>query len=145
MVMLQKWSLYWRENGHVTDVSVLWRENGYFTEVLTLMGICIFHCILWSILVFCFWYTVYLTFKSPHLPLPLHQCFPPHCKIFAYRGNGDFMPAKIEQVCQAQKGNDILTNVWESMSACHSLSIKWSCYGGGQFNGERMVLQRWSV
>ena len=35
MVMLQKRSLYWRENGH-TEV-VLWRENGHFTEVLTLM------------------------------------------------------------------------------------------------------------
>ena len=43
--MLQKWSLYWRENGHVTDVSVLWRENGYFTEVHTLMDICRFYCI----------------------------------------------------------------------------------------------------
>ena len=42
MVMLQKWSLHWRENGYVTDVSVLWRENGYFTEVLTLMDICKF-------------------------------------------------------------------------------------------------------
>ena len=55
------------------------------------------------------------------------------------------MPAKIEQVCQSREGNDIFTSVWESMSACHSLSIKWSCYGGGQFNGGRMVLQRWSV
>ena len=35
MVMLQKRSLYWWENGH-TEV-VLWRENGHFTEVLTLM------------------------------------------------------------------------------------------------------------
>ena len=94
MVMLQEWSLYWRENGHVTDVSVLWRENGYFTEVLTLKDICIFYCILWSILVFCFLYTVYLTFKSPHLPLPLHQCFPPHCKIFAYRGAGGLYACK---------------------------------------------------
>ena len=29
--------------------SVLWRENGHFTEVLTLMYICIFYSILWSI------------------------------------------------------------------------------------------------
>ena len=41
MVMLQKWSLYWRENGHVTMWSVLWRKNVHFTEVLTLMDICI--------------------------------------------------------------------------------------------------------
>ena len=92
--MLQKWSLYWRENGHVTDVSVLWRENGYFTEVLTLMDICIFYCILWSILVFYFLYTVYLTFKSPHLPLPLHQCFPSHWKCLAYRGVGELYTCK---------------------------------------------------
>ena len=56
MVMLQKWSLYWRENGHVTMWSVLWRKNVHFTEVLTLMDICIFYCILWSIVVFCFLY-----------------------------------------------------------------------------------------
>ena len=38
MVMLQKWSLYWTENGHVTDVvSLMKGENGHFTEVLTLM------------------------------------------------------------------------------------------------------------
>ena len=36
MVMLRMWS-------------VLWRKNGHFTEVLTLMDICIFYCILWSI------------------------------------------------------------------------------------------------
>ena len=43
--------------------------------------------------VFCFLYTVYLTFKSPHLPLPL-QCFPPHCKIFAYMGAGGLYACK---------------------------------------------------
>ena len=43
---------------------------------------------------FCFLYTVYLTFKSPHLPLPLHQCFPPHCRIFAYRGAGGLYACK---------------------------------------------------
>ena len=48
MVMLEKWSLYWRENGHVTDVVSFTRENGHFTEVLTLMDICILYCILWS-------------------------------------------------------------------------------------------------
>ena len=62
------------------------------------MYICIF------IVFYCFLYTVYLTFKSPHLPLGLHQCFTPHCKIFAYRGADDFMPAKIGQVCQSREG-----------------------------------------
>ena len=38
-----------------------------------------------QIVVFCFLYTVYLTLKSPDLPLPLPlQCFSPHCRIFAY-------------------------------------------------------------
>ena len=36
MVMLRMWS-------------VLWREDSHFTEVLTLMDICIFYCILWSV------------------------------------------------------------------------------------------------
>ena len=34
MVMLQKRSLYWRENG---DTVVSWRENGHVTEVASLM------------------------------------------------------------------------------------------------------------
>ena len=88
MVMLQKWSLHWRENGHVTDVSVLWRENGYFTEVLTLMDICIFYCILWSILVFYFLYTVYLTFKSPHLPSSSSSMFYSTLEKFCIQGSG---------------------------------------------------------
>ena len=86
MVMLGMWS-------------VLWRENCHFTEVLTLMDICIFYCILWSV-VFCFFYTVYLTFKSPHL---LHQCFPPHCKFLHTGDREDFMSAKIEQVFSKQR------------------------------------------
>ena len=89
MVMLRMWS-------------VLWRENGHFTEVLTLMeDRCIFYCILWSV-VFCFLYTVYLTFKSPHL-LILHQYFPPHCKFLHTGEREDFMPA-IEQVFQNREG-----------------------------------------
>ena len=90
MVMLWMWS-------------VLLRENGHFTEVLTLMDICIFYCILWSV-VFCFLYTVYLTFKSPHLLLPLHQCFPPHCKFLHTGEQEDFTSAKIEQVFQNREG-----------------------------------------
>ena len=52
MVMLQKWSLYWRENG---------------------------------------------------LLLPLHQCFPPHCKFLHTGEREDFMPA-IEQLFQNREG-----------------------------------------
>ena len=48
MVMLQKWSLYWRENGHTEVVSFMegmvilqgyslqWRESGHLTEVVSL-------------------------------------------------------------------------------------------------------------
>ena len=105
MVMLQKWSLYWRENGHVTDVVSFMEGDGHFTEVLTLTYV-YFIAFYGQSVVFYFLYTVYLTFKSPHLPLPLHQCFPPHCKTFAYSGAGGllFMPAKIEQVCQSREG-----------------------------------------
>ena len=89
MVMLRMWS-------------VLWRENGHFAEVLTLMGICKFYCILWSVVI-CFLYTVYLAFKSLHL-LPLHQCSPPHCK-FLHTGEWEgFKPAKMEQVFQNREG-----------------------------------------
>ena len=62
MVMLQRWPILmegeWScyRSGHFIGGrmvmlpmwSVLWRENCHFTEVLTLMDICIFYCILWS-------------------------------------------------------------------------------------------------
>ena len=52
----------------------------------------------------------------------------------------DFMPAKIEQVCQSRRENDHVTEIASLMEG------EWSCHGGGQFNGERMVmLRRWSV
>ena len=50
MVMLRMWS-------------VLWRENGHFTEVLTLTYV-YFIVFYGQSVVFCFLYTVYLTFKS---------------------------------------------------------------------------------
>ena len=28
-VTLQRWSVYWKENGHVTEVACLGRENGH--------------------------------------------------------------------------------------------------------------------
>ena len=61
MVMLQRCSVYWRENGHVKEWSVQWRENDHVREAASL------------------------------------------------------------------------------------IEGEWSCYGGGQFKGGRMVLQRWSV
>ena len=49
MVILQKWSLYWRENGHVMDVVSFMEEEWSFYRGAHLMDICIFYCILWSI------------------------------------------------------------------------------------------------
>ena len=37
MVTLQKWSLYWRKKGHVTEVVSLETENGHITLVVSLM------------------------------------------------------------------------------------------------------------
>ena len=68
MVMLQKQSPYWRENGDTEVVS--WRESGHVMEVASLME------------------------------------------------------------------NGFVTN-----AAC-SMEGEWSCYGGGQFNGGRMVMLR---
>ena len=38
MVMLRRWSVSWRENGHVTQVVSVGRENGYVTELESLMA-----------------------------------------------------------------------------------------------------------
>ena len=59
---------------------------------------------------FCFLYTVYLTFKSPQLPL--HQCFPPHCRIFTHRGAGGLYACKIRASMSKQKGEqDHITEI----------------------------------
>ena len=50
-----------------------------------------------------------------------------HTAKFLHTGEReDFMTAKIRasKYVKAENGNEVLTNVWESMSACHSLSIK---------------------
>ena len=64
-----------------------------------------------------------------------------HTAEFLHTGEReDFMPAKIEQVCQSRRENDHVTEIASLMEG------EWSCHGGGQFNGERMVmLQIWSV
>ena len=36
MVMFKRWSLYWRENGHVTEVVILMEKNGHVMEVASL-------------------------------------------------------------------------------------------------------------
>ena len=104
MVMLQKWSLYWRENGYVRDVSVLWRENGYFTEVLTLMDICIF--IVFYGQSWCFVSGIqYILPLNLLISLFLFINVFLHTAKFLHTGEReDFMPAKIEQVCQSREG-----------------------------------------
>ena len=65
----------------------------------------------------------YILPVNPHLPLPL-QCFPPHWKILHtvadhlnMQGSGRTLCLqKQSKYVKAEKGNDVLTNVWESMS-----------------------------
>ena len=103
MVKLQKWSLYWRENGHVKDVVSFMEGEWSFYRGAHFNGhmYILLYCVVSGV---CFLYTVYITFKSPHLLLPLHQCFPPHCKFLHTGEREDFMPAKIEQVFQNREG-----------------------------------------
>ena len=88
--MLQKSRVKWKENGHVRGGQF----NGGRMVMLERWTYVYFIVFYGQSVVFCFLYTVYLTFKSPHLPLPLHQCFPPHCRIFAYRGEGELYACK---------------------------------------------------
>ena len=64
-----------------------------------------------------------------------------HNAEFLHTGEREnFMPVKIEQVCQSRRENDNVTEIASLMEG------EWSCHGGGQFNGERMVmLQKWSL
>ena len=105
MVMLQKWSLYWRENGHVTDVvSFMEGEwsfyrgahfNGHMYILLysKVNRWCFVSCIQYilplNLLIFLFLFiNVFL-----------------HTAKFLHTGEPeDFMPAKIEQVCQSREG-----------------------------------------
>ena len=85
--------------------SVLWRENGHFTEVLTLMYICIFYSILWSI-----GGALFLVYSNI-LPLNLLiflflfiNVFPPHSKLFPYRRAGGLYVCKNRARCQSREG-----------------------------------------
>ena len=91
MVMLQKWSLYWR-------------ENGYFTEVLTLMDICIF--IVFYVQSWCFVSGIqYILPLNLLISLFLFINVFLHTAKFLHTGEReDFMPAKIEQVRQSREG-----------------------------------------
>ena len=104
MVMLWMWS-------------VLWRENGHFTEVLTLMDICIFYCILWSIDGALFLvYSISLPLNLLIFLFLFINVFLHTPKFMRTGEQEDFMPAKKSKYVKAEKGNDILINVWESMS-----------------------------
>ena len=64
-----------------------------------------------------------------------------HTAEFLHMGSGRTLCLqKIEQVCQSTRENDHVTEIASLMEG------EWSSHGGGQFNGERMVmLWRWSV
>ena len=91
MVMLGMWS-------------VLWRENSHLTEVLTLMDICILK--LYSMVnqwrfVSCIQYILplnLLIFLFLFINVFLHTA-----KFFHTGEREDFMPAKMEQVCQSKE------------------------------------------
>ena len=101
MVILQKWSLYWRENGHVMDVVSFMEEEWSFYRGAHLMDICIFYCILWSIsgVLFLVYSISYLSISSSSSS---------SSSMFSstlHTGEQEnFMPAKIEQVCQSREG-----------------------------------------
>ena len=117
MVMLQKWSLYWREYGHVMDVvSFMEGEWSFYRGAhfnvhmyILLYSMvnrwcfvsCIHYILPLNLLIFLFlFFNVFL-----------------HTGKFLHTGEReDFMPAKKSKYVKAEKGNDVLTNVWESMS-----------------------------
>ena len=83
------------------------------------------YCILWSIhgVLFLVYSISYL--KSPHLPL--HQCFPPHCKNFAYRGVGGLYACKNRASMSKQRRGMTFSPMFGKAY---------------QFNGGRMVMLR---
>ena len=120
-----------RENGHVTEVaiimegewscyrsghfiggrmvmlrmwSVLWRENGQFTEVLTLMEYVYFIVFYGEWVVFCFLYRYILPLNLLTFLLLFINVFLHTAKVLHTGEGEDFMPAKIEQVCQSREG-----------------------------------------
>ena len=95
------------------------------------MDICIFYCILWSISI-----VLFLVYSIPlNLLIFLFINVFLHTAEFLHtEEREDFMPAKIEQVCQSRRENDHVTEIASLMEG------EWSCHGGGQFTGERMVM-----
>ena len=116
MVMLQKWSLYWRKYGHVMDVvSFMEGEWSFYrgAHFNVHMYILLYSMVNWWCFVSCIQYILplnLLIFLFLFINVFLHTA-----NFFHAGEREDFMPAKIEQV-KAEKGNDVLTNVWESMS-----------------------------
>ena len=74
----------------------------------------------------CFLYTVYLTLKSPHLPLHLHQCFPTQSKIFPYRGGGGLYACKNRaSMSKQRRGIRFDQCLGKHVSL---MEREWSCY-----------------
>ena len=84
------------------EVASLKEGEWSFTEVLTLMDICIFIVFYGQSMVFCFLYRVYLTLNL--LIFLFINVFLHTAKILHTGEWEDFMPAKIEQVCQSREG-----------------------------------------
>ena len=105
MVMLQKWSLDWREYGHVMDVvsfmegELSFCRGAHFNVHMYILlysmvnGWCFVSCIQYilrlNLLIFFFLFIIVF----------LHTA-----KFFHTGEREDFMPAKIEQLCRSREG-----------------------------------------
>ena len=105
MVILQRWSLYWREYGHVMDVVSFMEGEWSFYRGVHFNGhmyILLYSMVnLWCF-VSCIQYILplnLLIFLCLFINIFLHTA-----KFLHTREPEDFMPAKIEQVCQRAEG-----------------------------------------
>ena len=95
MVKLERWSLYWRENGYVMEVVSFmegaWScyRSAHFNGHMYILLYCVVSGV-------CFLYTVNITslMEGESSSSRGHQCFPPHCKFLHTGERDDFMPAK---------------------------------------------------
>ena len=112
MVMLQRWSVEWRENGHVTEVVTLlerewscYRCGQFYRGRMVILQRCslLLHSMVngWFV-VSCIQYILplnLLIFLFLFINVFLHTA-----KFLHTGEREDFMPAKIEQVCQSREG-----------------------------------------
>ena len=104
MVMLQKWSLYWREYGHVMDVVSFMEGEWSFHRGAHFNGhmyILLYSMVNRRCFVSCIQYILpfnLLIFHFLFIDVFLHTA-----KCLHTGEQEDFMPAKIEQVCQSRE------------------------------------------